>query len=169
MRKVAVYDVDFQDSIFKRIAKGWMLVTAGTKESLNTMTASWGGVGVLWHMNMATIYIRPERYTDDYIQREDYFSVAFFSEQYRKELTLCGKKSGREVDKVETCGFTVREGEAGGIFFEEAEIVLVCRKRYSDMLKLENMIDLDPNAFYGGAHGGVHRMYMGEIVEAYVK
>ena len=79
----------------------------------------------------ATIYLRPQRYTKEFVDREEYFTLAFFGEEQRKALTLCGSKSGREVDKVKECGFTVAQAECGAPYFEEAELVLVCRKRYA--------------------------------------
>lgn len=167
MKKVDLYDVDFDKSIFEKIDKDWMLVTAGTRDNCNTMTASWGGLGVLWKRNVATIYVRPERYTLEFIEKEDYFSLAFFGKEYRNALNICGTKSGRDMDKIEECGFTVSSGASGGVYFEEADIALICRKIYSDNIRAENMIGLDPGDYYG-AHGGVHRLYIGEIVEAYV-
>ena len=146
-----------------------MLVTAGTAERCNTMTASWGGLGVLWGKPVATVYIRPQRYTLEFVEREDCFTLSFFGEEYRKALALCGSKSGRDVDKVKACGLTVRWGAGDAPFFDEAEWVLVCRKLYAQ--------DMDPACvlgegeilpFYGKA-GGWHRIYVGQVVEAYQK
>ena len=95
-------------NVFSLIGDQWMLITAGTAEQCNTMTASWGGLGVLWGAPMATCYIRPQRYTREFVDREEYFTLAFFDEEHRKALALCGSKSGREVDKVRECGFTVK-------------------------------------------------------------
>jgi len=153
--------------ILRRIDKEWMLITAGTPEKLNTMTASWGGIGVLWFREMVNIFVRPERYTYEFVEAENYFSVAFFSPEYKKALALCGAKSGRDVDKVAACGFTVAQGIEGGVYFEEADLVLLCKKRYRTPLEADRMIDLDPTEFYNDHHGGVHVMYMGEIVEVY--
>ena len=154
--------------LIRRIDKEWMLLTAGSKERLNTMTASWGSVGVLWHKPMLNIFVRPERYTSAFIEAEAYFSAAFFPPEYQEALTFCGRKSGREVDKVAACEFTVAEGEAGGVYFMEADLVLICKKRYRAALEPSQMIDIAPGLFYG-EHGKPHVMYMGEIVEVYTK
>ena len=114
---------------FAAIGDQWMLITAGTKERCNTMTASWGGLGVLWGAPMATAYIRPQRYTKQFVDENEYFTLSFFSENYRPQLNLCGTKSGRDMDKVKECGFTVAEGAGNAPYFEQAELVLVCRKR----------------------------------------
>ena len=95
-------------NVFSLIGEKWMLITAGTAERCNTMTASWGGLGVIWGAPAATCYIRPQRYTKEFVDREEYFTLAFFGEEYRDALALCGSKSGREVDKVKECGFTVK-------------------------------------------------------------
>ena len=95
---------------FTLIGDQWLLITAGTPEHCNTMTASWGGVGVLWAEPSATCYIRPQRYTKEFVDNSDYFTLCFFDESYRKALNLCGSTSGRDVDKIKECGFTVQAG-----------------------------------------------------------
>ena len=151
---------------FSAIGEKWMLITAGTKEKCNTMTASWGALGVLWGVPMATIYIRPQRYTKQFVDENEYFTLSFFPEQYRQQLSLCGTKSGREVDKVKECGFTVAEGEGGAPYFEQAELVLVCRKRMAVPMDPAAMPEDVKEKWYEGDY---HTMYWGEIVEALVQ
>ena len=152
---------------FAMIGDQWMLITAGTAESCNTMTASWGGVGVLWQAPVATCYVRPQRYTKQFLDEQEYFTLTFFSEEYREALKLCGTKSGRDVDKVKECGFTVKTAACGAPYFEEAELVIVCRKRYVQ--------DFDPAAIPEDVkrkqypNSDYHTMYIGEIVEALSK
>ena len=149
---------------FTRIGSDWMLLTAGTEDKFNTMTASWGGAGVFWGKPAVTCYIRPQRYTKEFLDREEYFTLTFFDEEYRKALSLCGSKSGRDVDKIKECGFTVKAGEGDAPYIAEAELVLVCRKLYWQ--------DMDPSHFVDGQieqhypQKDYHRMYIGEIVEA---
>ena len=150
---------------FAAIGDDWMLITAGSGEKCNTMTASWGGVGVLWGKNVATAYIRPQRYTKEFVDREEYFTLSFYGEEHRKALALCGSRSGREIDKVKECGFTVAHAACGAPYFEEAKLVLVCRKLYADAIKPELFLDREcdtrwyPDKDY-------HTFYIGEIVEA---
>ena len=152
---------------FAMIGDQWMLITAGNGEVCNTMTASWGGVGVLWQVPVATCYVRPQRYTKEFLDREEYFTLTFFGEEYRKALTLCGTKSGRDMDKVKECGFTVKTAAGGAPYFEEAELVIVCRKRYVQ--------DFDPAAIPEDVkekqypNKDYHTMYIGEIVEVLSK
>ena len=152
---------------FAMIGDQWMLITAGTGEACNTMTASWGGLGVLWNAPVATCYVRPQRYTKEFLDREEYFTLTFFGEAYRKALSVCGSKSGRDVDKVKECGFTVKTAECGAPYFEEAELVIVCRKRFAQ--------DFDPANIPGDVkekqypNEDYHTMYIGEIVEVLSK
>ncbi len=150
-------------NVFSLIGDQWMLITAGTKDQCNTMTASWGGLGVLWGKPVATVYIRPQRYTLEFVEREDTFTLCFFGEEYRKALALCGSKSGRDMDKVKECGFTVSTAE-GAPYFEEADLVLVCKKSYWQ--------DMDPTHFLDGEidskwypEKDYHRIFIGEILE----
>lgn len=120
---------DITDNVFKLIGKDWMLITAGTKDSFNTMTGAWGGLGILWDKRICFCVIRPGRYTYEFVERSDLFTVSFFGEQYRDILTYCGTKSGRDVNKVAETGLTPVFGD-NSVYFGEARLVLVCRKIY---------------------------------------
>jgi flavin reductase (DIM6/NTAB) family NADH-FMN oxidoreductase RutF len=153
------------DNPFKLIGSDWMLITAGTPESFNSMTASWGGLGILWERKVATCFIRPTRYTYEFTERSPHFTLSFFEEKYRKALTYCGTHSGKDTDKVREAGLTpVKDG--GFVYFSEARLVLACRKIYAQ--------DLDPRLFLDPKIGGMypqkdyHRMYVGEIEKCLV-
>ena len=156
---------ELEVNVFSAVGDRWMLITAGTKERCNTMTASWGGLGILWGVPMATAYIRPQRYTKQFVDENECFTLTFFPDEYRKQLALCGTKSGRDVDKIAECGFTVAVSECGAPYFEEAELVLVCRKRM--------VMPMDPAAVPDDVkemhyNGDYHDIYWGEIVEVLV-
>lgn len=155
------------ENVFSMIGDRWMLVTAGTAERCNTMTASWGGLGVLWKHPVATIYVRPQRYTFEFVEQSDYFTLCFFSEDYRKQLALCGAKSGRDIDKVKECGFTVACGMGDAPYFAEADVVLVCKKQYWHDIDASHFTDGEIERNYPGQD--YHRMYIGQIVEALKK
>ncbi len=108
------------------IGDEWMLVTAQKEGVVNTMTASWGGVGVLWGKNVATIYIRPQRYTKEFIDAGEMFTLSFFGGGYKKEMGHIGSVSGRDEDKIKTVGFHVETVE-GQPAFAESSLVLVCK------------------------------------------
>lgn len=155
-----------QDNVFKLIGKDWMLITAGTPDGFNTMTASWGGLGVLWDKKVGFSVVRPTRYTYSFLEKSDVYTLSFFSGRYRKALMLCGTKSGREIDKVRETGLTpVFAGEA--IFFQEARLVLECRKLYFQDIVPDNFRDAGLEKFYPGRD--YHRMYVGEIVRCLAK
>ena len=99
----------FEFSPFNKIAKDWMLVSAGTPESCSTLTASWGGVGVLWGKNVVFSFIRPQRHTLKFIDQEDYFSITFLKDGYRDALNYCGSHSGGENQKIIEAGLHLAE------------------------------------------------------------
>ena len=154
-------------NVFSAIGDQWMLITAGTADKCNTMTASWGGLGVIWGAPAATCYIRPQRYTKEFMDREEYFTLTFFGEEYRRQLQLCGSRSGRNTNKVKECGFTVAAAECGAPYFEEAELVLVCRKRFAQPMDPANIPQDVKDKFYPGQD--YHTLYIGEIIEALAK
>ena len=132
----------------------------------NTMTASWGGLGILWERKVATCYIRPTRYTFEFTERSPYFTLSFFDEKHRKKLTYCGTHSGRNTDKVREAGLTpVKEG--GFVYFEEARLVLACRKLYYQDIGPERFLDPMIENMY--PQKDYHRMYVGEIVKCLVQ
>lgn len=161
---------DLRDNFFEAIGKEWMLVTAGTKERFNTMTASWGGVGFLWGKPVAFIFIRPERYTFEFLENSDSFTLSFLGEENKGIHKVCGSKSGREVDKVKETGLMPFASDSGNVLFEQARLSLECRKLYSDMLKADGFIDKSlVERWYGEGVGNFHRMYVGEITDAWLR
>ena len=145
----------------------WALITAGNKESFNTMTASWGGLGELWNKDVCFVFIRPQRYTYEFTEREEYFTVSSLPEEYRKALTFCGRNSGRDCNKVKEAGLTPAEFEKS-MGFEESEITLLCRKLYHQDINPEGLVDksIDSTCYPDKDY---HRMYIGEIVKVFIK
>lgn len=158
---------ELQMNPFTKIGKEWMLITAGNEEKHNTMTASWGGVGVLWGKNVVTAYIRPQRYTKEFVDAQDVFTLSFFGDNCREALTLCGKVSGKDRDKIKEAGLTPYYVD-GTTAFEEAELVFVCRKLYADEIRSEKFIDkdADENCY---PQKDYHTMYIAEITKVLVK
>ena len=150
---------------FEKIGKQWMLISAGTANSWNTMTASWGGVGVIWGKPSATCYIRHSRYTKEFVDKSEYFTLTFLKDGHRDALSLLGSESGRDMDKMHDSGLTSIFVD-GQPTFEEAELVLVCRKRCKSEIAPEDILQqeiIDNNY----ADRDFHTMYIGEIVAAY--
>lgn len=147
---------------FQMIGKEWMLITAGTEDKANTMTASWGGVGVFWGKNVITTYIRPQRFTKQFIDANDTFSVCFFDEKYKKTLTYCGKVSGKDEDKITKAGLTTCFYEKTP-YFEEAKLVFICKKMCEAEMNPDNFIDKQADEKWY-PQKDYHRVYMGEIL-----
>lgn len=168
MKEIAPTEIT--ENMISLIGKDWLLVTAGDESSFNTMTASWGMIGFLWNKPVAMIFVRPERYTYEFMERKERFSLSFFTKEYRSALMLCGTKSGRDVDKVKETGLTPYFTPEGTPAFAEAKLVIECRTLYKDGLKPELFVDKEPvGAWYGGKHGNFHAFYVAEIVGAWVK
>ena len=165
-KKIELSELSFNP--FEKIGKEWMLLTGGTPEKFNTMTASWGQLGVLWNRNVLTCYIRPNRYTYEFVENGDCFTASFLGEEYRKALSFCGSHSGRDCDKMAEAGLTSAELE-GCVGIAEADLVLVCRKLYSYDLQESGFLTSDgiPEQFFG--KDPYHRAYIAEIVGVYVK
>ncbi|MBM6903052.1 flavin reductase family protein [Phocaeicola coprocola] len=161
---------ELKDNMFDAISKEWMLVTAGTQEKFNMMTASWGGTGVLWAKPVAFIFIRPERYTYQFIEEGETLTLSFLGEEHKDIHKICGSKSGRDIDKVAATGLKPFATPEGNIAYEQARMVLECRKLYADMIKPEQFIDASlVSCWYGEGHGGFHKMYVVEIEHVWVK
>ena len=144
-----------------------MLLTAGSEKKHNTMTVSWGGLGVLWGMPVATVYVRPERYTYSFMNDSGLFSLCAFDESRREALVLAGTKSGRDGDKDALCGLTPVLSESGGVYYAEARLALVCKKIYTQDFDRARFLDERVEKIYENAQP--HRIFIGEIVEALVK
>ncbi len=146
----------------------WALVTAGDKDALNTMTVSWGAVGELWGKDMATLYIRPQRYTEEFLNKNDYLTVSFYPEDMKKQIHgVCGSKSGRDVDKVKECNLTPVFDEKAP-YFNEAQIVLVCKKAAKSRFNPDEFLDgeIDEKWY---PQNDYHFIYYAEIEKVLVK
>lgn len=150
-----------------KIGREWMLLAAERDGKVNMMTASWGGLGVLWGKPVAFTFFRPQRYTYEFVSAADTFSAAFFAESFRDKLNLCGTKSGRDIDKVKECGFTVlRDGAAP--YFAESSLALILRKLYVQQLNPACFTDAGLDAQHY-PHKDYHYMVVSEIVSALEK
>ncbi len=157
------------DNAIRLIGKDWMLVTAGNSDtSFNMMTASWGGLGWLWEKPVSFIFVRPQRYTYQFTEREPYYTVTFYEEKYRDILHKMGSVSGRTFNKMKNSGLTPFITEHGSVAFREARIILECKKLYaSDILESAFTAASVPSQIY--PNKDFHKMYIGEIVNVWVK
>lgn len=170
MKEISVSELQFNPMTI--IAKEWMLVTAGNEQrGYNTMTASWGHLGSIWGhgggLPTAVVYLRPQRYTKEFVDREELFTIAVFPEECRKALGYLGSHSGRDGDKVAAAGLTpVFEGDY--TYFAEAKLTLVCRKLYRAPIVPEGFLDKSIiDEYY--PQRDFHDMYIGEIIKVLVQ
>lgn len=148
--------------IFKLIADQWGLVAAGSANDFNAMTVNWGSLGVMWGKSVVTVYVKPIRYTSEYLDREEYFTLSFFPERYKNDLGVLGTYSGRDCDKLSMTSLTP-EVTGKGIVFSEAELTLVCKKLYSEPMKLERIPSFAVEKYY--KEEAPHIIYVGEVLE----
>ena len=149
---------------FSSIGDEWLLLSAGDASGCNTMTASWGGVGIMWGKNIATAYIRPQRYTKKFMDETGMYTLSFLSEDYRKALSVCGSVSGKDVeDKWKEAGLHPYAVD-GTTAVEEADLIFVCKTQYTQDMKPE-CFDVKENDEKWYPDKEYHTMYMGEIVK----
>ncbi len=150
---------------FQLLEQRWLLLTAGTLESSNCMTVSWGALGVLWNKPIAIIFVRPSRHTFQFTEKHPDFTLTAFPDEYHEKLNYCGTHSGRHGDKARACNLTrIPSLRIEAPAYDEADLILECRRLYS--------ADLDPRRFlspeieknYNGRD--YHRFYFGEILHA---
>ncbi|MBO4335931.1 MAG: hypothetical protein J5846_08900 [Desulfovibrio sp.] len=157
----------FHADIFKLFNNDWALLTAGSIDDYNAMTISWGQLGSLWGgpgkaKNIATVFVKPVRYTFNFMEKQDIFSISWFPKEFRKDLGILGSKSGRDGDKIAQTRLTPKQ-LAQGVGYEEASITLVCRKIYSEAFKKERIPQDAVAAFYTDEEP--HHMYIGEVID----
>lgn len=154
--------MDFNTDIFEQFDKKWALLTAGTEDAFNTMTISWGSLGTLWNKPAATVYVRTSRYTHEFMDKNDLFTISFFPEKYKQILGVLGSKSGRDMDKMKESGLTAVP-VSGSMSFEEAEVTIICKKLFTQRLEVRGIPDDIVKSLY--EDDAPHDMYIGEVVE----
>jgi flavin reductase (DIM6/NTAB) family NADH-FMN oxidoreductase RutF len=160
--------VSISDNVFGLIADDWFLLTAGNlNDGYNTMTASWGGMGELWNQKVSFVFVRPQRYTMRFMEKNRLYTMSFFGSDQRKALNYCGSHSGRDVDKALQTGLTPFQPEEGATSFREARLILVCRKLYYQDLQPDDFLEDWIEELY--PERGYHRMYIGTIQRALLK
>ena len=149
-----------------------MLVTAGDESSYNTMTASWGGMGYIWERPSTFIFIRDTRYTYQFLQQHESFTLSFFNEKYRNALRICGTMSGRNTDKVKEAGLTPLETPLGSMSFAEARMIIECKKMFVQELDYASLTEPYKSKIMEEAYKNEpskHQMFISEIVNIWIK
>lgn len=156
---------EIEGNLIKAISDEWMLISAGDEKGYNMMTASWGFAGEIWGNDSVLALIRPQRYTMEFVDKNDYFTLSFYGDN--KDIhKICGSKSGRDVDKTALTGLTPIFSD-DTVYFEQARLVLVCKKQYVGKLCEEDFCDKEPLVNYKA--GDFHYMIIGKIEKVLVK
>ena len=156
--KIDDYNVD----IFKKFNKDWALLTVGDKNKYNTMTISWGTLGTLWNKEVVTVFVRKSRYTHEFIENNEYFTVSFYSDEYKKDLGILGSVSGRDKDKVNLTKLTP-EFLDNTTTFREASETLVCKKIYLQDMDITSIpVDIKDKLY---SDNDIHTIIIGEVVD----
>jgi flavin reductase (DIM6/NTAB) family NADH-FMN oxidoreductase RutF len=156
---------EIKRNLINAIANEWMLISAGDKNGHNMMTASWGFMGEMWGQDTAIAMIRPQRYTMEFVDKNDYYALSFYGNN--KEIhKVCGSMSGRDVDKTALTGLTPVFAD-NTVYFEEANLVIICKKQYVQDMDETCFIDKEPLKWY--ANKDYHKMIFGKIEKVLVK
>jgi flavin reductase (DIM6/NTAB) family NADH-FMN oxidoreductase RutF len=158
---------EISDNPIRLIGKEWMLITAGAPGNFNTMTASWGGLGELWFKPVCFCFIRPQRHTYEFMEKGEAFTLSFFDEAFRPQLNFCGSHAGRNTDMVRKWNFRPLEAANGSVYFDEARMILECKKLYFQDLEPSNFVD--DSILKNYPKNDFHRMYVGEITRVLIR
>ena len=165
---VKISPKEISENPIKLIGQDWMLISAGSPEKFNSMTASWGGIGFMWNKPVAFAVIRPTRYTFEFVESRKRFTLSFFSQNYKKALGIFGSKSGRDCDKVAESGLTPFFTESGAPAYEEAKLILDCSAIYSQTLDESAFLDSEAlKKWYSS--DPLHKLYVAEIDDVLIR
>ena len=165
---VKISPKEISENPIKLIGQDWMLISAGSPEKFNSMTASWGVIGFMWNKPVAFAVIRPTRYTFEFVESRKRFTLSFFSQNYKKALGIFGSKSGRDCDKVAESGLTPFFTESGAPAYEEAKLILDCSAIYSQTLDESAFLDSEAlKKWYSS--DPLHKLYVAEINDVLIR
>lgn len=166
MNRTEIKPTEFKAPPLELFNSGWFILTAGNfaEGKFNGMTISWGSIGTIWGKPFAMAVVRPQRHTLPFMEQSDSFTLSAFSSEYKQALGFFGSKSGAKYDKFKETGLTPEAAlKVSAPSIAEAELVLECRKTYSDWLKPECFID-EKAASTWYPEKDFHKMFFGEIV-----
>lgn len=154
------------ENYFNTLNNDNALLTAGNKDNFNTMTISWASFGFLWNRPVIFCFVRPQRYTFEFMNKNHYFTLSFFDSEYKKALDYCGSHTGRNTDKMKETELVSYATGLGNIIYEQIRLAFECKKLYADNINPEAFID---QSIIKSSYqkNDFHRMYIGEIVNCY--
>ncbi len=173
MEKIDTYFTSIDPKVlthnfFQELDNNWALLTAGNKSGFNMMTVSWGTLGILWNLPVAIVYCRPQRYTFEFLNDDDAYTLSFLHPEHRHILQYCGSHSGRNADKIKATGLESLITANGNIGYKQGKLILECKIIYADNIKESHFIDksLIQNVY---PTKDFHRFFIGRIEECYLR
>ena len=166
-KKINVVE-DFTDNGFQWFRDA-QLLASGNREKSNAMTIGWGGIGTLWGKTAMTVYVAEQRYTKQFLDASEYFTVMTFGVENSKVLTYMGTKSGKDGDKAAALGLHTAYTPNGAPYYTEAEMVIECKIMYAAPFDPKYFKSEVPKNRYKNFPAGIHSMYIGEVTNAWKK
>ena len=158
---------EVEDNFVKLLHENMGLLTAGGPGQTNSMTIGWGTFGTLWSVPVFNVYVSEDRYTHGLMETNETYTVSFLSKAHRDDVIYLGTHSGRDGDKISQTSLTLKYTDNGTPYFEEAFLVIECRKQYGAPFDDARLGEI-PSAFYGRSHVGIHSAYVGQIMQVLV-
>jgi len=166
MKYVELPSSDVTEQALKQLEIGAFLTTQKV-DKVNTMTIAWGGINVVWGKTVFVVYVRYSRETYNMLEHNDEFTVSIpIHRDLKKELAYCGTKSGRDVDKIKDCKFTLIPGRIVGTpIIGECDLHYECKLIYKQAMEPNAITDQVKARYY--STNNFHVVYYGEIVDVY--
>ncbi len=165
---VSISPREIEGNPIRLFADDWFELAAGKEGDMNLMTIAWGSLGELWGKPVVTVYVSTSRYTNEFMAKNDYFTITHFPESMRQKLQYLGSVSGRDEDKVKGAGLTAEFTALGNPIFAEADLAIECRKLYAEQFRAD-LLPLEQRQWYDERGLGIHVAYYGEIVNVWRK
>lgn len=159
---------EIEGNAVKMFADDWFELAAGQEGDMNLMTIAWGSLGELWGRPVVTVYVSTSRYTNQFMEKNDYFTITHFPASMREKLQYLGTVSGRDEDKVKGANLSVEFTELGNPIFAEADLAIECKKIYAEQFKVE-LMPVEQREWYNNSGNGIHVAYIGEVVNVWKK
>lgn len=152
-----------------KLLNDWTLITSGSGDDVNVMTASWGGLGVFWEKPVAFCFLGAQRYSITTMDKGDTYTISFYTEAYKDALQYCGSTSGRNEDKIKGSGLTPIKTPSGATAFAEAWMIFECKKMIAQPLSQDAIADKETEVAKKWQGKALHKMYIGEILNVWIK
>lgn len=158
---------EVEDNFVRLLHENMGLLTMGEPGQTNSMTIGWGTFGTLWSVPVFNVYVSEDRYSHGLMEACETYTVSFLSKEHRDDVIYLGTHSGRDGDKISQTSLTLKYTDSGTPYFEEAFLVIECRKQYGAPFDASRLGEVS-YGFYDRSHVGIHSAYVGQIMQILV-